>query len=109
MVLSQLFGGPAGPEFFPPAICAIIIRLGNRPSCCRIVASAKESRRFRMVVLMLSHFILLRALSVREVCMVQTTLEAKDLLEDFEVRLSELVTMSHVTMTMTLPRSSAKG
>ena len=30
-VLSQLFGGPPRPGFFPPAICATIIRLGARP------------------------------------------------------------------------------
>ena len=29
-VLSQLFGGPPGPSFFPPAVCANVTRLGNR-------------------------------------------------------------------------------
>ena len=62
-VLSQLFGGPPGPGFFPPAICANIIRLGNRSLFCRTVAPAKKSRRLRVVVSILSQFVFLRALA----------------------------------------------
>ena len=49
-ILSQLLGGPPGPRFFPPAVCANIIPLGNRPLCCRTTAPAKKSRCFWIVV-----------------------------------------------------------
>ena len=79
-VLNQLFGGPPGPGFAPPAICAII-RLGNRPLFDRTIAAAKKGRSI------LSHFVL---------SVVSTTLEATDPPEDFEVRLSELIRVSRV-------------
>ena len=62
-VLSQLFGGPPGPGFVPHAICANIIRLGNRPLFCRTIAPAKKSRPFRIVVALLSHFVFFRTLT----------------------------------------------
>ena len=62
-VLSQFLGGPPGPGFFPPAVCAYAIRLGNRLLFCLTVAPAKTSRRFRMVVSMPSHFVFSSALA----------------------------------------------
>ena len=52
---------PARSRVVPTAtICANLIRQGNRPLLfCRTLTSAKNSRRFRVVVSMLSHFVLL--------------------------------------------------
>ena len=85
-VLSRLFGGPPGPGF----------RLGNRPLFCRTIAPATKSRQIPDDRFDALAFRLLESLGAREVGVVRTTLEDKDSLEDFEVRLWELVKVSRV-------------
>ena len=57
-LLRQIFGGPPDPGVFLSAICANIARLSNCPLFCRIIAPAKKSCPFRMVVLMLPNFVI---------------------------------------------------
>ena len=89
-VPSRLFGGPSGPGFVPPPICENIIRVGNRAVFGRTIAPAKVKTAFMDGRFDAFAFHLIEGLGVREVDVVGTTLEAKDLAEDFEVRLSEL-------------------
>ena len=81
-ILTQWFGGPPGvPGHVPPAICAIITRLGNRSFIPRTVGPKNEEEpRSRMVVSMLSHFVFLSCedLGVPEVGVVGTRLGAKE-------------------------------
>ena len=62
-VPSQLFGGPPGAGFVRSATCANTIQLGNCPLFAVPFAPAEKSRRFRVVVSMLSHLIFLGALA----------------------------------------------
>ena len=77
--VTQFFPGPPDPRFSPPVIVANIAWLVSHSLFVRCTPPAKRRRRFRAVVLTLSHCALLRALSVRlEVVDALSALEANE-------------------------------
>ena len=89
-----MFGGPSVPGFFPPAICANVIRLGtvvlpyHRPS---EQEPPCPDGRFHALA-----FRLLEGLGVRKVGVIDTALETNESPKDLEVRLSKLVIVNRV-------------
>ena len=59
--LSVRVEDPPGLEFSPSAVVSNMTRLGNRSMLCRATALSKKSHHLRMVVLMLSQHVTLRA------------------------------------------------